>query len=129
MLAAKYFPETAIRNVFKEHPNHPILLKYVEDLAVPIATEINILDPDYAVLAGGVLYMAGFLKDVLVKAIHEKRANPTPKAIWTFAFPSTTSKAAYTAAADSPVCSSQRPRPFQNKYPKTHYIFKREVTP
>ena len=79
VLAAKYFPETAIRNVFKEHPNHPILLKYVEDLAVPIATEINILDPDYAVLAGGVLYMAGFPKDVLVKAIHEKTRKPYPE--------------------------------------------------
>lgn len=79
LLTEKYFPGTLIRNVFKEHPNHPILLKYVKDLAVPIATEINILDPDYAVLAGGVLYMEGFPKEVLLEAIHEKARKPYPE--------------------------------------------------
>ena len=79
-LCEEYFPDSLIRNVFKEHPDDPILLKYVSDLAVPIATEINILDPDYIILAGGVLYMEGFPKKVLVKSIHEKTRKPYPEA-------------------------------------------------
>lgn len=79
-LCEKHFPDSLIRNVFKEHPSDPILLKYVNDLAVPIATEINILDPDYIVLAGGVLYMEGFPKEVLVRSIHEKTRKPYPEA-------------------------------------------------
>ncbi len=77
-LAKTHFPETEIRNVFKEHPNHPILLEYVRNLAIPIATEMNILDPDYAVLAGGVLAMAGFPKEILLESVSEKLRRPYP---------------------------------------------------
>lgn len=73
------FPNTLIRNVFSEHPNNPILLNFVKNLAVPIATEVNILDPDYIILAGGVIYMKDFPKDVLISAIHEKCRKPFPE--------------------------------------------------
>lgn len=79
VLAAKHFPETKINEVFQKHPNDPVLLKFVRDLAIPIATEINILDPDYSVIAGGVVFMKGFPKDVLEKAIHEKVRRPYPE--------------------------------------------------
>lgn len=59
-LAQKYFPDTEIKDVFKYHADDPILIKYVEDLAIPIATEINILDPDYSILAGGVFIYGKF---------------------------------------------------------------------
>lgn len=77
-LAETHFPDTIIRNVFKAHPNHPILLEYVRNLAIPIATEINILDPDYAVLAGGVLAMAGFPKKILLESVGERLRRPYP---------------------------------------------------
>lgn len=77
-LAKTHFPETEIRDVFKAHPNHPILLEYVRNLAIPIATELNILDPDYTVLAGGVLAMAGFPKETLLEAVYEKLRRPYP---------------------------------------------------
>ena len=78
-LAQKYFPDTEIKDVFKYHADDPILIKYVEDLAIPIATEINILDPDYSILAGGVLFMENFPKDILVKSIHNKKRKPYPE--------------------------------------------------
>lgn len=78
LLAAKHFPNTPIRQVFAAHPNDPVLLKYVQDLAVPIATELNILDPDYAVLAGGVLYMPGFPQETLLESVREKVRRPYP---------------------------------------------------
>ena len=78
-LAQKYFPDTEIKDVFKYHADDPILIKYVEDLAIPIATEINILDPDYSILAGGVLFMENFPKDILVKSIHNKTRKPYPE--------------------------------------------------
>ena len=79
-LAEKYFPDTKIRDVFKYHGNSPIIVKYVRDLAIPIATEINILDPDCSVIAGGVVFMEGFPKDILVESIHEKVRKPYPEA-------------------------------------------------
>lgn len=77
-LCEKYFRSTPVRNVFKEHPNSPILKEYVRNLAVPIAAEINILDPDYAVLAGGVLFMEDFPKDILLSSVREKLRKPYP---------------------------------------------------
>lgn len=78
-LAERYFPDVSIREVFKYHGNSPIILKFVKDLAIPIATEINILDPDYSIIAGGVTFMEGFPKDVLLKAVHEKVRKPYPE--------------------------------------------------
>lgn len=45
---------------FFEHGDDPRIIKYVKDLAIPIATEVNILDPDYIIIAGGVVYMKNF---------------------------------------------------------------------
>lgn len=78
-LTNTYFPDTLIRNVFREHGNAPIIQKYVRELAIPIATEINILDPDYIVLAGGVLFMESFPKDILTDAIHQYTRKPYPE--------------------------------------------------
>lgn len=78
-LVKKHFPDTAIGDVFREHRENPVLLDYVRDLALPAATEINILDPDYIILAGGVLYMDCFPKDILVDEIHRRTRKPYPE--------------------------------------------------
>lgn len=77
-LTKEHFPDTKIQNIFQEHAENPIIQKYVRDLAVPIATEINILDPDYSILAGGVVYMQGFPKELLISEIKEKVRKPYP---------------------------------------------------
>ncbi|MCY1713505.1 allose kinase [Caproiciproducens galactitolivorans] len=77
-LTRECFPGTSVRNVFKQHIDDPRLQKYVTDLAIPIATEVNILDPDTIILAGGVIFMAGFPKELLLKALYERLRKPYP---------------------------------------------------
>lgn len=72
------FSETDISNIFLEHGNTKIIKKYIDTLAIPIATEINILDPDYIIIAGGVTIMKGFPIDELKKSIYEKARKPYP---------------------------------------------------
>ncbi|MEM1484597.1 allose kinase [Oscillospiraceae bacterium PP1C4] len=77
-LVRENFPETQIYNVFAEHGDDPLVRRFVEDIAIPIAAEINILDPDVCVIAGGVVFMKGFPKDILEKAIRERVRKPYP---------------------------------------------------
>ena len=78
-LAEKHFPKTDIRQVFKAHGNEPILKAFVHHLAVPIATEINILDPDVCIIGGGVIDMEGFPKEILFDAVHFYARKPYPE--------------------------------------------------
>lgn len=77
-LAKKHFPDTDIRKVFASHPSSTVLHKFVQDLAVPIAAEINILDPDCSVIGGGVVDMQDFPKETLLDAIRERVRKPCP---------------------------------------------------
>ena len=78
-LCDTYFQETFIGDIFKEHGNHEIIQKFVMDLAIPVATEINILDPDYIILGGGLPQMEGFPKELLEEAIHKYTRKPYPE--------------------------------------------------
>ncbi|MBQ8027223.1 MAG: allose kinase [Clostridia bacterium] len=77
-LAEKHFPQTDIKKVFLNHPKSPELKKFVTDLAIPIATEINILDPDCCIIGGGVTDMESFPKEILTDAIREYVRKPYP---------------------------------------------------
>lgn len=77
-LVKAQFPDTDIADVFVQHGTDPRIIGFVEDLAIPIATEINILDPDYAVIAGGVVFMKGFPKETLEAAVRERVRRPFP---------------------------------------------------
>ena len=77
-LAAKHFPQTDIKKIFAKHSDEPVIKKFVSDLAVPIATQVNILDPDCCVIGGGVIDMAGFPKEVLTDSIRFYARKPYP---------------------------------------------------
>lgn len=77
-LAKNCFPGTEIANIFAEHADDKRIREFVEDLAIPIATEVNILDPDTIIVAGGVVIMKGFPKELLVNAIRERARKPYP---------------------------------------------------
>lgn len=68
-----------IGDVFKKQKDHPLIKKFIRELAIPIATEINILDPDYIILGGGVVHMEGFPCEELEAAIHEFARKPYPE--------------------------------------------------
>ncbi len=78
-LAAKHFPQTDIKKIFVKHSDDPIIKKFVSDLAVPIATQINILDPDCCVIGGGVIDMTGFPKEILTDSIRFYARKPYPE--------------------------------------------------
>ncbi len=85
-LTAKHFPDTDIKKVFKEHKNSPVLQKFVRDLAIPIATQINILDPDCCIIGGGVVDMEDFTKEVLTDSVRFYTRKPYPEKNLTLIF-------------------------------------------
>lgn len=72
------FKETNIKNVYIEHSDKDELKQQVEYMSIPIATEVNIFDPDYIVLGGGLLQMNGFPKDMLEMYIYKHVRKPYP---------------------------------------------------
>lgn len=68
-LSEKNFPDTRINKIFLEKGDDPIIKKFVSDIAIPIAAEINLIDPHYVILAGGVLGMEGFPREILLSEI------------------------------------------------------------
>ncbi|WP_273377969.1 allose kinase [Symbiobacterium thermophilum] len=72
------FPDVPLDELFVRHASDPVLRQFVEDLSLPIATEINIFDPDCIILGGGILHMAGFPRDKLEAAIYQHARKPYP---------------------------------------------------
>lgn len=77
-IMSEYFPGEDIGKVFSEHGDSEIIKKFVDDLAIPAATEINILDPDHIIIGGGLPNMEGFPKDELERHIHRYARKPLP---------------------------------------------------
>ncbi|BAD41324.1 putative glucose kinase [Symbiobacterium thermophilum IAM 14863] len=72
------FPDVPLEELFIRHASHPALRQFVEDLSLPIATEINIFDPDCIILGGGILHMEGFPRAELEAAIYRHARKPYP---------------------------------------------------
>ena len=77
-LTDKYFPETFIGNVFTEHCDDPRIVKFVDDTAATIATEVTILDPDCIILGGGVFDMKDFPTERLMEGVRLRARHPLP---------------------------------------------------
>lgn len=77
-LQEKYFPGEEISGLFEKYGESPVLMEYVEYLSVAVALEINILDPDYVILGGGVLKMQNFPMELLKKYIRQHTRKPLP---------------------------------------------------
>lgn len=58
--AAQHQPDVPLAQLFTLHGNHPALQAFIQRLGQTIAGEMNILDPEYLVLGGGVLAMRDF---------------------------------------------------------------------
>ena len=72
------FNDVIIDDIFEKYSENEIIKKYIETLALPIATEINIFDPDHIIIAGGVPMMKGFPKDYLIECIYKYTRKPYP---------------------------------------------------
>lgn len=74
----EYFNETDIEDIFTKHNNEEIIIEFIEALSIPIATERNILDPDYIIIGGGVLQMKDFPIKAFEKFIFKHTRKPYP---------------------------------------------------
>ena len=71
-------PETPIEELFSRHGDKPELLDVIDGMAVAVATEVNILDPDQVLLGGGVLSMKDFPRALLEERIQAHTRKPLP---------------------------------------------------
>lgn len=78
-LAGTVFTGTSISEIFTVHGKEPLLLRFVERMAQTVATEMNILDPEYMIIGGGVPNMKDFPKDYFLEMIHKYVRKPFPE--------------------------------------------------
>lgn len=86
-IQSEHFKDTEIPKIFARHRDDPIIKEYIDTLAIPMATEINILDPDYIILSGGVMKMQDFPIKSLTDAIRKRTRKPVPEENLEFIYP------------------------------------------
>jgi len=77
-LRDRRFPDTPIGELFLRHSDDEALITFLDAVAVGVATEISLLDPEYVVLGGGVLQMRGFPRKKLEERILFRARKPLP---------------------------------------------------
>ncbi|HFO0273284.1 TPA: allose kinase [Enterobacter asburiae] len=78
--ASDHFPETDISDVFRIHGHHPDLTAFIDRVSKVIASELNILDPEYLILGGGLLSMPDFPIESLQQKIITHLRPPVTRA-------------------------------------------------
>lgn len=72
------YADTDFESIFTLHGDDECIRNFVEAMAIPLASEVNIFDPDNIVLGGGVLEMRDFPLDKLKAYVHEFARKPYP---------------------------------------------------
>ena len=78
-ICTEHFKEIPISEIFEQCGEEEIIKSFVEMLALPVATEINILDPDVIFIGGGLISMKGFPVKLFEAAIHKHARKPFPE--------------------------------------------------
>ena len=76
--ARQHVPQTPFAELFTRHAGHDDLIEFVARLARTVASEMNILDPEFLVLGGGVLAMANFPLAQLEQQLRSHLRSPYP---------------------------------------------------
>ena len=74
----RYFPDTSLQDIFVRHTHHESIIEFMDNLAVTIAAEVNILDPDCIIIGGGVAQMKSFPFKILKERILGYARKPYP---------------------------------------------------
>jgi len=74
----EHFAEDPFCELFLRHSGDASIQKFVEAMAIPFATELNIFDPDQVIIGGGVVEMAGFPMERLLGYLDEFSRKPYP---------------------------------------------------
>jgi allose kinase len=71
--------QTDITTLFIHHSESCEVDDYLDNVAIAISTEINIMDPNQVILGGGVLQMDTFPREVLVQKVRKYTRKPFPE--------------------------------------------------
>jgi allose kinase len=74
----QHFPDCEIQDIFVKHSSTDVIQEFLNALSIPIATGINMLDPDNIIIGGGVVNMDSFPKEDLEKYIYLHARKPYP---------------------------------------------------
>lgn len=74
----EHFSHTPFEDIFVLHREHSLIRNFIEAMAIPLAAEVNIFDPDYIIIGGGVVEMKSFPMDILLNYVHEFARKPYP---------------------------------------------------
>lgn len=78
-LCEEKYVQTPVERIFLDHGKEPLLHRFVDRMAMVVATEINILNPDCVLIGGGVPGMKGFPVKELEERIHYRTRKPYPE--------------------------------------------------
>ncbi len=77
-LCETVYADTSIRELFTRHREAPPLRRFVDRMAMAVATEINILNPHHILIGGGVPAMKDFPRAYLLERILFHTRKPFP---------------------------------------------------
>lgn len=72
------YPETPIGQAFVRHADAPELQELLDAMAIAVATEANILDPQEVIVGGGLPLMEGFDREGFVERVRGYLRKPYP---------------------------------------------------
>ncbi len=75
-LMQRHFSDTDISDLFIKYRDTEVFRDFVRCMAVPVATEINILDPEAVFLGGGIVQMQEFPREQLIEHILANTRKP-----------------------------------------------------
>lgn len=78
-ICKEIYADTPIGDIFTRHGSERLLQDFIERIAITVATEINILDPDYILIGGGVPNMKDFPKKQLEEMVRMHTRKPYPE--------------------------------------------------
>jgi allose kinase len=73
-----HFEGMSFDSLLENHSDHPDVAEFIENMAIGIASEITILDPEEVILGGGVIIQKGFPRKKLEAAILKYTRKPYP---------------------------------------------------
>lgn len=77
-LCETVFTDTHIGDIFRKHADHPEIFRFIDRMAMTVATEVNILDPHCVLIGGGVPNMEGFPRELFLECLLRRTRKPLP---------------------------------------------------
>ena len=77
-VVTNHYPETPIGRAFAELADTPEVIEVLEAMAIAVAAEANIIDPDEVIIGGGLPLMEGFDREAFAKRVYTHLRKPYP---------------------------------------------------